>query len=253
MRLCYLGGEERRRSLQEAASPGVVVGILDDFTASALRPEVIESLYDEALLAPWTVEACVEAERRGFDGVITGCAGDPGVEAAREMVRIPVIGPGEASFHTAAMLGYRFSVLSPLESTVRPTWSQIRHAGLAERCASVRSVNCPVMALRAGSPETFQTLLAVAQRCINEDQADALVLACASMSHVFGDRLAGVLPVPVVNVLRVSVRMAEMLVGSSLTHSKAAYPTPPGRERWDAHLAGPEPGVAVARRPGATA
>jgi hypothetical protein len=49
------------------------------------------------------------------------------------------------------------------------------------------------------------------------------------MSHVFGDRLAEVLSVPVVNALRVSVRMAEMLVGSHLTHSAVAYPAPPGR------------------------
>ncbi|MGH7519627.1 MAG: hypothetical protein ACREOC_19510, partial [Gemmatimonadales bacterium] len=87
MRLCYLGSEERRRYLQNAASPGVTVERLDDFTPTVGRPEVIESLYDEALLAPWNVEMSIEAERRRFDAVITGCVGDPGVEAAREMVR----------------------------------------------------------------------------------------------------------------------------------------------------------------------
>ena len=65
---------------------------MEDFSPAAGRPETIESLYDEALLAPWTVEMTVEAERRGYNAVLTGCVGDPGVEAAREMVRIPVIG-----------------------------------------------------------------------------------------------------------------------------------------------------------------
>lgn len=231
MRLCYLGGEERRRYLQDAASPGVVVETLGDFVSSWPRPEVVESLYDEALLAPWTVEMCVEAERRGYDAVITGCAGDPGVEAARELVRIPVIGPGQAGLHAAAMLGDRFSVLSPLESTVRPTRALVRHSGLAEKCASVRSVDCGVLELRAGRRETLEKVAAVARRCIAEDGADVLVLACASLSHRFGDDLAAVLPVPVVNVLRVSVRMAEFLVGSRLAHSKVAYPTPAARQR----------------------
>jgi allantoin racemase len=224
MRLCYLGGEERRRYLQDAASPGVRVERLTDYEASVPRPDTIESLYDEALLAPWTVEMCIEAERRGYDAVVTGCAGDPGVEAAREQVRIPVIGPGEASFYAAAMLGYTFAVLSPLDSTVRPTWSLVRHVGLRERCVAVRAVNCSVTELRSGGSDVMSKLLAVARRCIDEDGADVLVLACASMSHVFGDALAAALPVPVVNVLRVSVRMAEMLVGSRLTHSKVAYP-----------------------------
>lgn len=226
MKLCYLGGEERRRYLQEAASAGVTVGLIEDFTTSIGRPDTVESLYDEALLAPWTVEMSVEAERRGFDAVITGCVGDPGVEAAREMVRIPVVGPGQAAFHAAAMLGDRFSILSPLDSTVRPTRALVRHYGLAERCASIRSVNCSVLALRAGDEKTFGTLIDIARRCLAEDGADVIVLACASMSHVFGDRLAAALPVPVVNALRVSLRTAEMLVGSRLTHSKIAYPTP---------------------------
>ncbi len=238
MKLCYLGGEERRRYLQAAASPGVTVGRVEDFTPSAGRPDTIESLYDEALLAPWTVEMAVEAERRGFDAVITGCVGDPGVEAAREMVAIPVIGPGQAAFHAAAMLGDQFSVLSPLDGTVRPTRALVRQYGLAGRCASVRSVHCTVMALRAGDAETFRTLLDVARRCLAEDGADVIVLACASMSHVFGDRLAAALPAPVVNALRVSLRTAEMLVGSGLTHSKIAYPTPTSIQRGTAR--GPE-------------
>ncbi|MDR7419155.1 MAG: AroM family protein [Armatimonadota bacterium] len=229
MRFCYLGGEERRRYLQDAASPGVVVERITDFTPQAPRPDTIESLFDEAKLAPWTIEMAIEAERRGYDAVITGCAGDPGVEAAREMVGIPVIGPGQAALHTAALLGTNFGVLSPVESTVRPTRALIRHYGLADRCVGVRPVNCSVAALREGRAETLEAVLAVARRCLAEDQADVLVLLCASLSHVFGDQLAAALPVPVVNVLRVSVRAAELLVGSKLTHSKIAYPTPPGQ------------------------
>lgn len=252
MRLCYLGGEDRRQYLQAAASPGVVVERLTDVATSSPRPETIESLYDEARLAPWTVEMAVEAERRGFDAVITGCVGDPGVEAARELVRIPVIGPAQAAYHTAAMLGYTFGVLSPVEGTVRPTWSLIRHYGLADRCAGVRSLDCPVLALREGREDTFQRALDVARRCVAEDGADVIVLACASLSHVFGDRLAAALPVPVVNALRVSVRMAELLVGSGLSHSKRAYPLPASVRQPDGTQAAPAPAgagpTAAARR-----
>lgn len=234
MRLCYLGNEDRRSYLQDAASPGVAVERLADFTPSVARPETIESLYDEARLAPWNIEMTIEAARRGYDAVITGCAGDPGVEAAREVVRIPVIGPGQAGFHVAALLGGTFSVLTPIDSTVRPARTLVAHAGLSGRCSSVRPVDCSVQALREGRAEAFQKALAVAHRCITEDGADTIVLACASLSHVFGDRLAVALPAPVVNVLRASVRVAEMLVGSRLTHSKITYPFPPTEDHRNA-------------------
>jgi hypothetical protein len=157
MKLCYLGGEERRRYLQEAASPGVTVGRLEDVTSSAGRPDTIESLYDEALLAPWTVEMAVEAERRGFDAVITGCVGDPGVEAAREMVGIPVIGPGQAAFHAAAMLGINSRAL-PVAG-LRPCERSYGTVGWPATAWS--PVNCTVMARAPAA----RTLLDVARRC----------------------------------------------------------------------------------------
>jgi hypothetical protein len=39
------------------------------------------------------LQAAVQAEREGYEGIITGCAGDPGLDAARELVRIPVVNP----------------------------------------------------------------------------------------------------------------------------------------------------------------
>ncbi len=91
MRLCYLGNEERLRYLQEAASPGVIVERLTDFTPTVGRPETIESLYDEALLAPWNVEMAVEAERREFDAVITDCVGELSYTTGRPFEHDPAV------------------------------------------------------------------------------------------------------------------------------------------------------------------
>jgi allantoin racemase len=68
-------------------------------------PASVESYYDEALAVPDIVAQVRRAEREGMDAVIINCMGDPGLDAAREVVSIPVIGPCEASMHLAAMLG----------------------------------------------------------------------------------------------------------------------------------------------------
>ena len=67
---------------------------LDKGTAS------IESVYDEVLANPDIVKKVIQAEKDGFDAVFVDCFGDPGVEAAREMVSIPVVG----GFQPAALL-----------------------------------------------------------------------------------------------------------------------------------------------------
>src|SRR5690554_5789979 len=117
MRICFLGNDERLEYLRRHASPGTELDNLPDFSGRFDRPASVESRTDELELARWYIERAVEAEARGFDAVITGCFGDPGVDAARELVRIPVIAPGETALLTARMLSHHFSVLTPLSST----------------------------------------------------------------------------------------------------------------------------------------
>jgi len=63
-------------------------------------PSLVRSLHEAALAAPGTVSRIAEAEGEGVDAVISDCMTDPGVEAAREVVSIPVIGPAGTSFHS---------------------------------------------------------------------------------------------------------------------------------------------------------
>src|SRR6056297_974379 len=80
--------DRRKGVLQSIAFEGTQVEIQDVPDG----PASIESAYDELMAVPATLRGIVEAERDGFDAVIIGCFGDPGLEAARELVNIPVIG-----------------------------------------------------------------------------------------------------------------------------------------------------------------
>lgn len=71
-------------------------------------PASIESEYDEVLAAPWIVEKAAWADRNGFDAMIIDCMGDPALEAAREIVKIPVIGPCQSSMAFASTISDRF-------------------------------------------------------------------------------------------------------------------------------------------------
>ncbi|MBA3890193.1 MAG: Asp/Glu racemase [Gemmatimonadaceae bacterium] len=225
MRLCFLGNQERLDYLRSHASLGVELDNLADFEGSFVRPSSIESRGEELVLAHWVIERTVEAENRGFDAVITGCMGDPGVEAARELVRIPVIAPGETSLLTARMLAHRFSVITPLQETVPMAREQVHKAGLAQNVASIRPLDVAVEKIRERDPATLESLVALCRRCVKDDGAELLVFLCASMSLI-ADDVAPRLGVPVIDGVRLSLRAAEMLVGSGLTHSPVTYPVP---------------------------
>lgn len=225
MRLCFLGTQARLDFLRAHASPGVTLDNLADFQGTRPRPSSIESRVEELELAHWVIERTVEAERRGFDAVITGCMGDPGVEAARELVRIPVIAPGETALLVARMLAHRISVITPLRETVPLARELVHKAGLSDAVGSIRPLDVAVERIREREPATIDALVALCQRCVDEDDAEAIVFLCASMS-LLADAVGPRLEVPVVNGVLLSLRAAEMLVGAGLTHSARTYPVP---------------------------
>ena len=99
---------------------------------------------------------------------------------------------------------------------------------LREKCASIRAVNIPpdVESLFTGKEdEMFKTLTAEAQKAIDEDGADVILLGSTTM-HQAGGYMAEHLPVPVINPGPVAIKMAETLVQLGLSHSKVAFPPP---------------------------
>lgn len=72
----------------------------------------IEDSYDEVLNSPYILAKIRAAEAEHFSAVIIDCFGDPALDAARELVRIPVIGVAQSAAHLAAQLAPRFSIIN---------------------------------------------------------------------------------------------------------------------------------------------
>jgi allantoin racemase len=222
MRIAYIGPQGRQAALQAFVSPGVTV----EARRNPNGPASIESMWEEYLSVPGLLELVPELEREGFDAVVPGCFGDPGIDAIRELVAIPVLGPGATSMLVAANLGHRFSIVTVLENVVRPLENLARLTGMEAKLASVRQIGIPVLELNSDPEATFARLLEVCREVIERDRADVLVLGCGTLSFRSAEAQEA-LGVPVVNPLQVTLRMAELLVSAGLSHSKRSHPTPP--------------------------
>lgn len=221
MRICYLGPTDRQAALQRFVSPGVTV----EARRASGGPASIESMWEEYLLIPGQMELAIELEREGFDAIVPGCFGDPGIDAMRELVDIPVVGPGASSMLIAANLGHRFGIVTVLESVIRPLENLATLTGVAAKLSSIRQIGVPVLELNRDPAATFDRLVAVSRRSIEDDRADVLVLGCGTLSFRSAE-LAAIVGVPVVNPLQAALRTAELLVACGLSHSKRSYPTP---------------------------
>ncbi len=212
----------REEYLAKHAFPGTEVRVRE--TESG--PASVESSVEEQLAVPGILEAAPALAEEGFDALIIGCYGDPGLAAARELVEIPVIGPGQASVHLAAQLGQRLAVLTVVEEVVPSLWRQLRGYGLEGLVVEVRAVDVPVLELRDRRDEVLASLEAEARRALQAG-ADTLVLGCMTMGFLdVAPELARRVGVPVVNPVLAALKAAESAVALGVASSPRAYPRP---------------------------
>ncbi len=197
----------------------------------AYGPRSIESVYDELLSAPGTLEI-VLSQLDQCDACVIACYSDhPTVYAVREITDKPVLGIAEASMWVACLLGHKFSVVTTNEEWEPLLWDAVRHYGVAERCASIRSTGMPVLALESASPEeTYQAILSTARHALEQDRAEVICLGCAGMAGL-DKKLEQELGVPVVDGVVSALKLLEGLVGYGIRTSKRrAYATPGRKE-----------------------
>jgi allantoin racemase len=218
----------RQKVLQSHAAAGTEVVA----EPTAKGPAAIESAHDAGLVVPELIRLAPLAEKRGFSAIVIGCYSDPGLDALREMLTIPVIGPGAASLHLAAQLGTRISVLTPSGRGYGRVAARLRALGIAPLLASVRGIGLSVMDLAKQTPGALDKAAEAARIAVEQDGSDVLVLGCMSMAFLPGicEELGKRIGVPVVNPVIAALKTAEAVASMKLSHSKAAWPLPKPQE-----------------------
>ena len=211
----------RRRAFLQAH---VASDIRVDIAPTADGHAAIESDRDITINGPGILHGLTSAAWKGADVAIVGCFGDPVLDAARECLNIPVVGAGEASMLLAMQLGWRFSIISPIEGGRGRVEAQTRRMGIAARHASTRGLGIDIAGLAQGSIDPIEAIIAAGRRAIVEDGADVLVLGCMSFAFLgFTPRLEEALGVPVINPVIAAVKTAETMLAHGTRHSRSGW------------------------------
>lgn len=218
------------RSAKAVAAPGTTIHAV----SPAMGPESIESHYDEALSVPGLLDEVAAGEMSGVDGYVVACFGDPGLDAARELARGPVVGIAEAAMRTAAYLGRGFTVVTTLSRTRGRAWELAERYGMRGLCLGVHACDIPVLDLDAGALDLVTTACA---RAVEEDGADAVVLGCAGMTE-WAAPIAAAVGVPVVDGVQSAVLTVQALVEMGLQTGKRDEFAAPRPKRYTGLLRG---------------
>lgn len=189
-------------------------------------PVSIEGGADEALAVPGLLQEIRKGEQLGVNAYVIACFDDPGLHAAREVARGPVIGICQAAVQVAMTISRRFSIITNLPRSIPIIEDLVGNYGAERHCRRVRAINLPVLGLEEDPLAAELMLIREIEAAKKEDAAEAIILGCAGMSALC-DRLREATGVPVIDGVTAAVKLAEALVGAGYSTSKVnAYDYP---------------------------
>lgn len=157
-----------------------------------------------------------QAQKEGFDAVFICCCYDPGLWESRELVDLPVTAAFEASSHYTNAISQRYSVIATESKTVHCYRELAQLYGTDTKLASVRHID---ISARESYPEQTKPeeivsrTLKVAQKCIEDDGAEAILMGCTLQScplTVTG--IGNSLGAPIIDPVLVGIKVTEFMV-----------------------------------------
>jgi allantoin racemase len=200
--------------------------------------------YLEFIETQEVLENVQRASREGYDAVLLGNIGDPGLTAAREIADIPVLGLGETSMHFAAMMGGNFALITGNEKHATRIVENAGRYGLSAKLHGVRSMSFSrLLDLEDGFNdavirESMTNEFLAAARAASDDGAEVVIPAIGVLMTLLGEGevhtvdgrtpiLNGV--VALVKAGEAAVRMRK-LMGGHWTSKRAKYAAPPASQ-----------------------
>jgi allantoin racemase len=219
-------GERRRQAVLRCASPGTEIGF-GVIKATFFRRS--NSQVNSLSAGPLVAEIAVKAEADGYDAVVPFGTLDAGVELARNLVRIPIVGAGQSVLHLGAQLSNRLGVIAYEEKSIPFMRKQLHAWRVADSVVAMRTVQVPLMESTKSRDAMRERFIQVGREMIDDHDVEIIVPMGVTMVPVQYDpaEFEKELGVPVMDALKTSIQTAEMMVRMGLTHSTRTYPRPP--------------------------
>ena len=208
--------KRQEEACRRIAYPGISVRAVSPDVTSTFDVPSIKCEVDNALATVETLKV-VAREQENCDGIILACFSDTGLDAAREMTEIPILGIAETSYIIACLIAHKFSVLTYTKKFTPPKEKALRALGLNLRVASLRYYDDT-----RNAEERIRSSAQLVKQCAEEDGAEAVILGGGGFAG-FGPAIseaAGDI-VPVIDPTTATFSVMEALLSLGLSHSKA--------------------------------
>lgn len=206
----------------EAMAPGTVAVAVEPIQFGLSH--YYESSVGLAMAVPGVLHQ-IDRHQEDTDAIVLGCFGDPGLRAAREISRVPVIGGGEASMVLAQLYARRFGIIKIRASNIPETEVALAALNLSGMCVGTGVIDMAFYEVLDDTAKTLELLTREGRKLIDRG-AGTIILGCMSLGlGPLSAELSQALQVPVINPIRAAIAAAQVFdtVGPPISGRPADY------------------------------
>tara|TARA_B100001093_G_scaffold492419_1_gene533523 strand:+ start:349 stop:1086 length:738 start_codon:yes stop_codon:yes gene_type:complete len=165
----------------------------------------------EAQITGTNVLEVIAQKQLEYDAIIIAAFGDPGLIAARDLFRIPIIGLGEAAMLSACLFGKKFSIISFTNAMSAWYEESVELLGLQSRYAGFRAIDDVVLSIDKIKSLQKDALINSANKAVNVDGGNVVIFAGAPLSG-FKKIVQKEINVPIIDCAEAALKQAELAV-----------------------------------------
>lgn len=164
--------------------------------------------------SPVVAKFGVDVASEGFDAIIIAGFGEPGLEALRSYVQIPVIGLAQAGISEAAQGGRRYAIVTVTQGLHASLIKAANAHGQGGTLAAIRFTDGPMEEVMRTPQNLASALQSACEAAMTIDGAQAIVIGggpLAQSAPAISDRLQ----IPVIDPVSSAMRLAIQLLSHS--------------------------------------
>lgn len=177
-------------------------------------PTDIDYFYPKHIGEALLLETFRAAEDAGFDAIISGCCFDPAVLTAREVVKVPVIGPLEASFSLRPYFGRSAVIVTDHMKSAAYMRDMVKSYGEWPNVLGVEVIDWYVRDMVNDTEAVARDVIERTAVAMQKSGAETVILACTVIAACYQKYLmsgGAPAPFPILNPNLMGLAQAESL------------------------------------------
>jgi allantoin racemase len=180
-------------------------------------PLSIETPEDEAEAIPLIVKFAIK-NWKAYNAIIVNCFLDPAVSLLKGIIKIPVVGPCEASLALASIIGKKIGIITVNDKAIWMIEDRVNELNFKDYVIHISGIPIGVLDIDENIEYTKKLIIEESIKA-NKKGCEVIILGCTALAGL-AKEIQDNIELPVIDPFGAAIKVAESLIKLNLYNSR---------------------------------